>query len=130
MELQILKKFRENDDPELLKVSGKSIETLSKDEIIVELEKLGINGVELCSLGAIDPRQENLAVLLHYAVEIKNAPSPGTSREPTDSEPPAKVQKTSHERSDVSLKVYSLFNYDNSRWRFKSFVYVLWYVLK
>lgn len=89
MELQILKKFRGNDNPELLKVSGTSIETLSKDEIIVELEKLGINGVELCSLGAIDPRQENLAVLLHYAVEIKNAPSPGTSKERSDSEPPA-----------------------------------------
>ena len=34
MEVQILKRFRENDDPTLGLVDGKQLETLSKEELI------------------------------------------------------------------------------------------------
>lgn len=104
MEIQVLKKFRGNDDPELSKVDGKSIETLSKEELMKHLEQCGINGGELCDLGAIDPRQENLAALLHYALEVKEAQAPGTSgvtAKKPDEEPPAKKVKTT-DKSEVS----------------------------
>ena len=104
-----LKKFRDNEDPELRKISGKNIETLGKEEILKELEKCGVNGVELCALGAIDPRQENLAVLLHYALDVKETQSPGTSKE-TEGEPPAKRQKASTEKSEVSSQICLPFN--------------------
>ena len=58
--MAILRKYRENEDPELGSVDEKNIATLSKEEIIKATKKRGVDPMVLCELGAIDPQQENL----------------------------------------------------------------------
>ena len=110
MEMEILKKFRENEDPTLGQIDGKSIETFNKEELIKEAKKRGVDPLNLCNLGAIDPRQENLCVILHYAEEVKNKAVPSGSAEPaenTSAEPPRKKAKAA--TTEVSFIIY--FNF-------------------
>ena len=101
MEVQILKRFRENDDPTFGLVDGKKLETFSTEDLISAGKKRGVDLQMLCQVGAIDPRQENLCVLLFYADEIKKSAKPSGSEESTGSEeksdsgPAKKKAKTS-----------------------------------
>ena len=115
-EMEILKKFRENEDPTLGQIDGKSIETLHKEELIKEAKKRGVDPINLCNLGAIDPRQENLCVILHYAEEVKNKAVPSGSAEPaenTGAEPPRKKAKAA--TTEVSFIIFFNFSFFNLR---------------
>ena len=55
---KILRMFRDTEDPEMGCVDGKAFETLSKTECLGIIKKYGVNGLELCRMGIIDPSQE------------------------------------------------------------------------
>ena len=97
MELEILKRFREDENPALGEIEGKRIETLSREELIKLCKKQGIDPVKLCHLGAIDPRQENLCVILSYAMECKDKAVASGSADPDEGAsemPPKKKART------------------------------------
>ena len=71
--VKILEMYRDNEDPDLRVLNGRSLETLSRDETLKELENRGIDRLRLCRLGSIDPRPEFLCRLLHYAIGIDKA---------------------------------------------------------
>ena len=99
--MAILRKYRENEDPELGSVDGKKIETLTKEELIKATKKRGVDPMVLCELGAIDPRQENLCVILHYAEEVKVAAVPSGASDTVEEGPQRKKFKTG--TTDVSF---------------------------
>ena len=63
-------KYRASEDPELGNINGKCLATLSKEEILVELEKRNLNGLEVCLLGSIEPEPEYLCKILHFCMEV------------------------------------------------------------
>ena len=92
--VKILEMYRDNEDPNLRVLNGRSLETLSRDENLTELENRGIEGLRLCRLGSIDPRPEFLCRLLHYAIGIDEAEAESsTSGGPSVAEPAKKKQK-------------------------------------
>lgn len=93
MELEILEKFRDIDDPELSELNGNTVSILSKDECVEELKKRKIDALKLCKIGGIDPRTENLCKILHFAMELEASTS-------KSEEPPKKKKK--EQTSDVS----------------------------
>ena len=70
MEVQILKRFRENDDPTLGLVDGKQLETLSKEELISAGKKRGVDLQMLCHVGAIDRRQEKAGTCNYTLLQV------------------------------------------------------------
>ena len=49
---------------------GKCLATLSKEEILVELEKRNLDSFEVCLLGGIEPEPEYLCKILHFCMEV------------------------------------------------------------
>ena len=68
--VKVLGKYRAAEDPELGNINVKCLSTLSKEEILVELEKRNMDGVEICSLGGIEPEPEYLCKILHFCMEV------------------------------------------------------------
>ena len=103
--VQILELYRDNDDPDLGELDGKSLQTLSRDENLQCLKERGIDGLRLCRLGLIDPRPEFLCRLLHYAIELEETEAgcstPGVSEEAG----PAKKKQKKAPAVTVSLIV-------------------------
>ena len=96
--VRILELYRDNDDPELRVLNGKTLETFSREENLHELKIRNIDGLRLCRLGLIDPRPEFLCRLLHYALELEEAEAKAeaegsTSEAPDNAGPAKKKQK-------------------------------------
>lgn len=100
--IKILGMYRDNSDPELSVLDGQALSTLSKEECLNELKKVNVDGLQLCRLGLIDPRPEELCKLVHYARSItEEEPQAGTSKggaekekRESSAEPPEKKQRT------------------------------------
>ena len=67
---KILKLFRDSEDPEMGTVDGKAFETLSKAECLEVISKYGVNGLELCRMGNIDPLPEFLCKLAYFTGHV------------------------------------------------------------
>lgn len=92
--VKILKKFRDEEDPDMGSLDGKSYETLSKSECLDELKKYGIDSLELCRLGNINPLPESLCKLAYFAgVTCPASERSGTGENSEDKEPPSKKKK-------------------------------------
>ena len=91
--VRILELYRDNDDPELRVLNGKTLETFSREENLHELKIRNIDGLRLCRLGLIDPRPEFLCRLLHYALELEEAEAEGSTSEAPDNAGPAKKRQ-------------------------------------
>ena len=70
---KILDKYRDNVDPELLKVDRKCLSTFSKDELMKVFEQRILDGAALCRIGAINQIPEYLCRLAHYAIQLDKA---------------------------------------------------------
>ena len=46
--VKVLGKYRASEDPELGNINGKYLSTLSMEEILDELEKRNLDGLEVC----------------------------------------------------------------------------------
>lgn len=93
--IAVLKKYRADEDPQLRKLKGQDLSTLSKEEINKELEALGIDADQLCVIGGVPNEAEHTCKLLHYALEVAEEPKQmeaGPSSK-SDSEPPSKKAK-------------------------------------
>ena len=108
-------------NPELVSVNGKNISTLNKKEIVKECKKFGVDPLALCELGAIDPRQENLCMVLHYVHTVKESAVPSGSGEKAE-EDIKKEQKPS--TADVSLSIFVVILFFKSVYRKFCFVWV------
>ena len=72
--MEVLKKYRADDDPHLKKLKGQELSTLSKEEIKMELEALGIDVEPLCIIGNVPNEEEHTCKLLHYALDVSEKP--------------------------------------------------------
>ncbi|MES9884565.1 MAG: hypothetical protein ABW185_27285 [Sedimenticola sp.] len=69
--LKVLREYREDECPSLGKTkSGVSLSTLSKDELLHEGEGIGMDVLEICRLGSIDPSREEIAKLVHFGIQL------------------------------------------------------------
>ena len=64
---KILKRYRDEEDPDMGSVGDKAYETLSKAECLEMLKDHGIDGLELCRMGNINPLPEFLCKLTFFA---------------------------------------------------------------
>ncbi|CAC5415528.1 unnamed protein product [Mytilus coruscus] len=70
--LQILRKFREEDDPEMEEYEGKCLPTFSKLELINIAKSKGVKLEEILLLGGIEDSRENCCKLVHFALQCCN----------------------------------------------------------
>lgn len=67
----MLRMYRDEEHPDIGLFGDKGMTTLSKDDILAALkDKYSLDGLEVCRLGGIDPRREELCKLLHFAGEV------------------------------------------------------------
>ena len=71
--------------------------TLSKEEILDELEKRNLDGLEVCSFGGIEREPEYLCKILHFCMEVDSADcekaGPSTETEKGEQVPQPKRRK-------------------------------------
>ena len=68
---KILRAYRANEDPVLGELRGKVISMLSKEEIVTEMNTLGIDIVRLCKIGDLQEEtimDKNNCILLYTVV--------------------------------------------------------------
>ncbi|XP_063398770.1 uncharacterized protein LOC134683414 isoform X2 [Mytilus trossulus] len=96
--VKVLRKFREEEDPEMEDYDGKCLPTLSKAELTSIAKSKGVKLEELLLLGGIPDSRENMCKLLHFALqctitiqESKEDEEAGPSNRP---DPPRKKRKS------------------------------------
>ena len=97
---KILRMFRDTEDPEMGCVDGKAFETLSKSECLDIIGKYGVNGLELCRMGNIDPSPEFLCRLAFFTGQV--CPEMGTSSEMLELGEPGRKKSRKEEKPTVS----------------------------
>ena len=97
---KILRLYRDNEDPSMGEIDGKAFEVLSKAECLDIIRGHGIDGLELCRSGNIDPIPECLCKLAFFTGQV--CPKSGGSNE----EPPKKKKKV--ETPTVSSICYNV----------------------
>ncbi len=123
MELEILKRFRDKENPELGCFKGNDITTLSKSELLEALDGHRVDGLDLCRLGGIDPRREELCKLLHFAGQFADEQSqcerdqlsarPGSPEAGTSSGVASAVSAKAKKRKVSEVKGDNVSNDDN-----------------
>jgi len=95
-QLRILRKFREDDDPEPLEqYEGKCLSTLSRSELIKIAKEKKVNLDDLILIGGIEETRENMCKLVHYAMQLyKDAQDEEEAGPSARPEPPRKKKKT------------------------------------
>ena len=69
-QLRILRKFREDDDPEPLEqYEGKYLSTLSRSELIKIAKEKKVNLDDLILIGGIEETRENMCKLVHWCLQ-------------------------------------------------------------
>ncbi|CAC5412041.1 unnamed protein product [Mytilus coruscus] len=96
--VKVLRKFREEEDPEMEEYDGKCLPTLSKAELTSIAKSKGVKLDELLLLGGIPDSRENMCKLVHFALQCadtiqegKEDEEAGPSNRP---DPPRKKRKT------------------------------------
>ena len=91
---KILKRYTDEKDPDMGSVGDKAYETLSKAECLEMLKNHGIDGLELCRMGNINPLPECLCKLTFFAGQVcPVAGDSGSVESAKAAEPPKKKAK-------------------------------------
>ena len=85
--LKILRHFRDHEDPDMGEIDGKAFEVLSKAECLDIIKRHGIDGLDLCRMGNIDPIPKLLYKLAFFTGQV--CPKSGGSNE----EPPQEEEE-------------------------------------
>ena len=97
---KILRMFRDTEDPEMGCVDVKAFETLSWTECLGIIKKYGVNGLELCGMGIIDPSQGFLCRLAFCTGQV--CTKMGTSSEISESGKLARKKAKKEEKPTIS----------------------------
>ena len=113
-QLNILRKFREDDDPDpLLQYEGKCISTFSRSELFNVAKEKKVNLDDLILIGGIEDSRENLCKLVHYALQCsKDSEEEQEAGPSTNPEPPRKKKKTNE--TSVVRKILKSKELENS----------------
>ena len=66
----ILRKFREDDDPELGTIDGQCLSTFSKAEICEIAREKGVDIEEILFISGIEDTRENICKIVHYGLKV------------------------------------------------------------
>ncbi|XP_052068822.1 uncharacterized protein LOC127734066 isoform X2 [Mytilus californianus] len=95
--VKVLRKFREEEDPEMEEYEGKCLPTFSKLELFNIANSKGVKLEEIMLLGGIQDSRENICKLVHFALQCGDMIQEGKDDEEagpsTRPEPPKKKKK-------------------------------------